>query len=175
MGTTDACQISLPSRRSKRIALWHALDTEQQKCKAVLLTQLTVYTAMKYRWLLCQRVTILFHFQIILSTHCYKCDCPVNRLSRAKDKKQTNNKKPTKEPTSYQGFMTALCQILMDIFLLQFHQSLQFKEKNNSSQFRASPWSWPSALDGKANSQRQVTWLHFTCLFQEHFLYFVIV
>lgn len=56
-------------------------------------------------------------------------------------KKKKAKQKSTKKPTSLQRFMTVLCQMLMNIFLLEFHQSFQFKEKkNNSSQSRASPW-----------------------------------
>lgn len=72
-----------------------------------------------------------------------KYDCQMNTAILKKKAKQ----KSTKKPTSLQRFMTVLCQMLMNIFLLEFHQSFQFKEKkNNSSQSRASPWMWPSAL-----------------------------
>lgn len=72
-----------------------------------------------------------------------KYDCQVNTATPKKKAKQ----KSTKKPTSLQGFLTVLCQMLTNTFLLEFHQSFQLKEKkNNSSQSRASPWMWPSAL-----------------------------
>lgn len=91
---------------------------------ASTLIQLTVYTAVKCRRLLSQRVTILLiYFQIILSTQINKCDCPMNRTEKKKIYQKANSLSRFHDCSlsNTNGF---------------FH--CNSRKKNNSGQFRVS-------------------------------------
>ena len=113
----------------------------------ITLPLLTVYIAMKHRWLLSQRVTIiLIYFQIILSTQCNKCDCPVNRaeLKELKKKKKKHHLPKTQLAIKVSWLSSEKQQ--WTFFFLNFTNICNVR-KFNSSQFRVSPLIWPSALE----------------------------